>query len=163
MMEKKLKEIEREMKSMDKDVDLMNSNMWKMYDECELLTKKNESIQAQNKKLVDGFKEIIDYFDGDSDDSIQIGDLIPFVENIIQGISNNTFSENRNALLENQNKKLVECLEFYADPGTYFAIGFFPDPPNGDFMNDFSETSELGMKPGKMARELIDELFKEVE
>ncbi len=47
--------------------------------------------------------------------------------------------------------KLRKALEFYADPETYFAIGFFPDPPNGEFMDDFSET-ELGYKPGKRAR-----------
>lgn len=46
---------------------------------------------------------------------------------------------------------LQQVLAFYADPETYFAIGFFPDPPNGDFMEDFSET-ELGRKPGKRAR-----------
>lgn len=48
--------------------------------------------------------------------------------------------------------KLREALEFYADPETYFAIGFFPDNPAGDFMDDFEETEELGFKPGKRAR-----------
>jgi hypothetical protein len=49
-------------------------------------------------------------------------------------------------------EKLRKALEFYANPETYFAIGFFPDPPNGEFMDDFSDTGELGMKPGKRAR-----------
>ena len=57
--------------------------------------------------------------------------------------------------------RLFDALEFYADPATYFAIGFFPDPPNGDFMNDFSET-ELGHKPGKLARETLDSVRKEI-
>ncbi len=48
-------------------------------------------------------------------------------------------------------KALVDALAFYADPATYFAIGFLPDPPCGDFMDDFDAT-ELGEKPGKAAR-----------
>ena len=52
------------------------------------------------------------------------------------------------------NREIVEALAFYADPETYFAVGFFPDPPCGDFMEDFSET-HLGMKPGKRAREAL--------
>lgn len=50
---------------------------------------------------------------------------------------------------------IIKALEFYADPETYFAIGFFPDPPCGPFMEDFSKTEELGNKPGKMAREAL--------
>ncbi|NIT77287.1 MAG: hypothetical protein GWN58_22810 [Anaerolineae bacterium] len=57
-----------------------------------------------------------------------------------------THGENSKAALN-----LQQALSFYADPETYFAIGFFPDPPNGEFMDDFSET-ELGVKPGKRAR-----------
>lgn len=53
----------------------------------------------------------------------------------------------------------AEVLYFYADPGTYFAIGFFPDRPCGDFMEDFSET-HLGMKPGKRARDLFQKYIK---
>jgi hypothetical protein len=48
-------------------------------------------------------------------------------------------------------EKLAEALQFYANPETYFAIGFLCDPPNGDFMEDFSDT-QLGEKPGKKAR-----------
>ncbi|MDA2938478.1 hypothetical protein MYX75_09480 [Acidobacteria bacterium AH-259-A15] len=55
---------------------------------------------------------------------------------------------------EADNARLREALEFYADPETYFAIAFLPDPPNGPFMDDFSET-ELDMKPGKQAREAL--------
>ncbi len=59
-----------------------------------------------------------------------------------------------------------EALEFYADPETYFAIGFFPNPPNGDFMDDFEELEgELGhpdgstwVKPGKRARAALARL-----
>lgn len=50
--------------------------------------------------------------------------------------------------------KAEEALDFYADPTTYFAVGFFPDPPAGAFMEDFSET-ELGLKPGKRARKAL--------
>ena len=56
-------------------------------------------------------------------------------------------------------KRLVraeDALEFYADPETYFAIGFFPDPPCGAFMEDFDDTGQLGMKPGKRAREVLN-------
>lgn len=54
-------------------------------------------------------------------------------------------------------------LEFYADPETYFAIGFFPDHPCGEFDEDFEELSgDLGhpdgtpwVKPGKRARQAL--------
>ena len=64
--------------------------------------------------------------------------------------------------LEARLKRAEDALEFYADPGTYFAIGFFPDRPCGDFMEDFDET-EFGMKPGKMAREALKGFGKEVK
>lgn len=50
--------------------------------------------------------------------------------------------------------KLEKIVQFYADPATYFAIGFLPDPPTGEFIEDFDET-ELGWKPGKRAREAL--------
>ena len=61
---------------------------------------------------------------------------------------------------EAERETLEETLWFYADPGTYFAIAFFPDPPCGEFMDDFEEPNpELEMwdgipspKPGKRAR-----------
>ena len=59
------------------------------------------------------------------------------------------------AQLEAEVVKLKEALEFYATPETYFAIGFFPDRPCGAFMDDFSETDYLGIKPGKLAREVL--------
>jgi hypothetical protein len=52
---------------------------------------------------------------------------------------------------------LIDVLEFYANPDTYFAIGFMADRPAGDFTEDFSET-ELGLKPGKRAREILARL-----
>lgn len=55
--------------------------------------------------------------------------------------------------------ELIEALGFYADPSTYFAIGFFPDHPCGDFINDFSKTDDLGMKPGKRARKALKKLI----
>lgn len=50
-------------------------------------------------------------------------------------------------------QELIDALIFYADPETYFAIGFFPDPPCGDFVNDFDETG----KPGALARKTLRE------
>lgn len=52
--------------------------------------------------------------------------------------------------------ELEAALEFYANPDTYFAIGFFPDLPCGDFMDDFEEIDIRGYKPGKKARECLD-------
>lgn len=53
-------------------------------------------------------------------------------------------------------ERLRETLVFYADPMTYFAIGFFPDRPCGDFLDDFDAVDvdgvDLGEKPGKRAR-----------
>ena len=55
--------------------------------------------------------------------------------------------------------KLLMALNYYADPDTYFAIGVFPDPPCGDFINDYSDT-EIGEKPGKLARQVLDEIIE---
>lgn len=49
----------------------------------------------------------------------------------------------------------VEVLEFYGNPDTYFAIGFLPDTPCGEFMQDFSEVAGV-MRPGKRARDLFE-------
>ena len=51
-------------------------------------------------------------------------------------------------------KALMEAVDFYANPETYFAIAFISDPPCGAFVEDFSETA-LGMKPGKKARQAM--------
>jgi len=56
-------------------------------------------------------------------------------------------------------ESLIKALCFYADPKTYFAIGFFADPPCGDMMKDFTET-EYGEKPGKLGRETLNKLLK---
>jgi hypothetical protein len=63
----------------------------------------------------------------------------------------------------------IEALEFYADGETYLAIGFFPDPPCGEFMDDFSDVhdteycvmpdiDDVDMRPGKRARAALDAL-----
>ena len=57
------------------------------------------------------------------------------------------------------NNRMREALEFYANPQTYVAIGFWPDSPCGDFMDDFSddhgdETAD-GFRPGKRARSAL--------
>lgn len=59
--------------------------------------------------------------------------------------------------LREERAALIEALEFYGHPGTYFAIGFLPDPPCGDLMEDFGDT-ELGRKPGERARAALDAL-----
>ena len=61
---------------------------------------------------------------------------------------------NRVASDDGLERLLVEALAFYADIETYFAIGFFPDPPCGEFMKDFEDT-EMGQKPGKRARKAL--------
>lgn len=61
------------------------------------------------------------------------------------------------SMLKRRMERLEEALEFYANPETYFAIGFFPDSPTGDFMDDFDDTGELGFKPGKRARSALSE------
>ncbi len=62
--------------------------------------------------------------------------------------------------LKEDNARLREALDFYADPDTYFAISFMADPPHGDFLDDASEVERYGegenemivTKPGKRAR-----------
>jgi hypothetical protein len=54
---------------------------------------------------------------------------------------------------------LVEALAFYADTDTYCAIGIFPDPPCGDFINDFDEHK----KPGARARKTLRIYFLKKE
>jgi hypothetical protein len=51
---------------------------------------------------------------------------------------------------------LHDALRFYAAPDSYFAIGFFPDPPCGEFWDDF-EDIEGRPRPGKRAREVLAE------
>ena len=50
---------------------------------------------------------------------------------------------------------LRKSLEFYANPYSYFGIGFLTDEPCGEFALDFSKT-ELGMKPGALARDELE-------
>lgn len=61
--------------------------------------------------------------------------------------------------------KAFEALEFYADPDSYFAIGFIADPPCGEFIEDgeyFREdtlvdedTPHARWRPGKRARDVF--------
>lgn len=53
----------------------------------------------------------------------------------------------------------LEALCFYANPKTYFAIGFFPDPPCRAFLTDFGKT-HLGVKPGRRARKALLAIVK---
>lgn len=67
--------------------------------------------------------------------------------------------------LKKELEKTRQILYFYANPYTYFAVAFFPDPPCGDFMKDFSKIpshwDEFGQmsdsyKPGKKARKFLE-------
>lgn len=67
----------------------------------------------------------------------------------------------RRLLLENA--RLGAAVSFYANPDTYFAIAFFPDPPCGEFMNDFSDADEWAQvgpygrdMPGRLARAALE-------
>jgi hypothetical protein len=66
------------------------------------------------------------------------------------------------ASMSETNALILETLIFYADPETYFAVGIFPDPPCGEFMNDFSDT-DMGFKPGRQARAALDALKKQLK
>jgi len=63
-----------------------------------------------------------------------------------------------NMVIDVSQIEMLNTVKFYADPLTYFAVGFFPDYPAGAFMDDFSETEELGEKPGKLARDVLDKM-----
>lgn len=61
---------------------------------------------------------------------------------------------------EAERDRLRATIEFYANPDTYFAIGIMPDPPCGEFMDDFSTHEGIGysdgdQRPGKRAREAL--------
>ena len=52
--------------------------------------------------------------------------------------------------------RLREALEFYADPGNYFAVMIMGDPPCGAFADDVSDTGEeYGWRHGKRARQAL--------
>ncbi len=54
---------------------------------------------------------------------------------------------------------LTEALEFYADPDSYFGVGFLIDPPCGEFVDDFSDDFKFNQygrpMPGKCARAVL--------
>jgi len=57
---------------------------------------------------------------------------------------------------------LVRALMFYADVDTYFAIGFFPDRPCGDFVNDFDKLRKPGAKARKVLKAYRSQIAKEL-
>lgn len=60
--------------------------------------------------------------------------------------------------------KLVEALEFYADPENYHAILILPDRPSGAFADDFSDAEHPDYDrwmPGKLARETLAAMQKD--
>jgi hypothetical protein len=57
-------------------------------------------------------------------------------------------------------EQVLSALAFYAEPDTYFAIAIWPDPPCGDFMQDFSghgnpDYPDGDQRPGMRAREAL--------
>ena len=58
-------------------------------------------------------------------------------------------------------QKLLDALEFYADPATYHALMIWADPPCGEFVEDYSEDHGDAFydrpMPGKTARAALDE------
>jgi hypothetical protein len=56
---------------------------------------------------------------------------------------------------------LTAALEFYADPETYYGIGFLADSPCGEFAQDFSDDhgddTLPGPRPGARARRALGE------
>ncbi len=66
-----------------------------------------------------------------------------------------------NAALRQRVRALEDVLEFYANPDNYFAIGFLPDSPCGEFITDWSWADDWAsepfkhMMPGKRARDLL--------
>ncbi len=54
--------------------------------------------------------------------------------------------------------EVIDTLQFYSSPETYFAIAFLSDPPAGEFLDDFSVVEDpcgiggLVLRPGKRAR-----------
>ena len=64
-----------------------------------------------------------------------------------------------NARLQARVAELEAALQFYAEPETYVAIAFWPDPPCGAFMEDFSHVDDdWGDRPGKRARAALSAL-----
>lgn len=64
-------------------------------------------------------------------------------------------------------KEAMEALEFYGNPDTYFAIVFFPDPPCGEFMDDFARDHAnedyRHPMPGKRARSIHAKIAEAVK
>ena len=56
--------------------------------------------------------------------------------------------------IEQEHIDAISVLKFYASPDTYFAIGFFPDHPCGEFIEDFT-ICDGRARPGKRAREIF--------
>lgn len=88
----------------------------------------------------------------------QVGRLAAELEAEEIGTEQLAYLRTELATLRADKERLVGALEFYADPHTYFAVAVITDPPCGDFGDDFSDTEELGSKPGKRAREALKAL-----
>jgi hypothetical protein len=64
--------------------------------------------------------------------------------------------------LKTDNEVLIEALEFYADPESYWAIMIIGDQPCGEFAEDISDDYEhpaiIGPRPGKTARTALNSI-----
>lgn len=63
-------------------------------------------------------------------------------------------------------RDLAEALIFYADPESYFAVGFWFDRPCGDFAEDFDGNHNNSMfdrdMPGAKAREVLRRYYDDI-
>jgi hypothetical protein len=92
------------------------------------------------------------------------------IDRLTEQISNMRIGGQRASTLMAERDRYKSALEFYADPDTYVAIGFFPDPPCGEFMEDFEEGRLIAAqwqtdwteqspdrgRPGKRARAALE-------
>jgi hypothetical protein len=72
----------------------------------------------------------------------------------------NDFLQSQLELIKKENDILVEALDFYQQPETYFACSLFCDPPCGAISEDYSDCGEWGMRLGKTAREAIKKVIE---
>ena len=111
----------------------------------------NDSLQLDRASVADLVRAFRDCLRGDENQRTTLRDL-----NAAHATVKREFERMRMDRADALNKaaRFAETLAFYADPGTYFGVGFAFDPPTGGFDDDFEET-ELGLKPGKRAREAL--------
>ena len=75
-----------------------------------------------------------------------------------------SFEAENGTTVELDAKPIIDALWFYGDPGTYFAVAVWGDPPTGgfdeDIDDDFHSDSINRAVPGKLARSQLRSLLK---